>query len=333
MAYLNPQKVPPSSPVLQLLRFLRQQRLHPPEMYRTWLSEGENLGKWWSTVEFAIPKMQFQIGKIGKTTMVLWLTARFWRFQIVFFRNQTAAAKTPLLVFLMGTFDHAMARILRWQHPQSIRSHAVSDLNPNLLLRPKEPPKKIIPLTNWVTKKSTPMFSPNSKHTNLFNPPGSTRYVKFFRPISAPQLERNGGRKRCLPGKGLLPWMMLAPQDPTSHRASKTWKNLEKCWRIGRIGRIGRWKHLEKLEGGKNVSISLAPCNFCIEHCASLKVPPLQVVPSLQCPESGRTNLPADIAVTGGERIVNSTKKWKVLYRKLQECEQNKKSASLSFLC
>jgi hypothetical protein len=99
-------------------------------------------------------------------------------------------------------------------------------------------------------------------------------------------------------------------------------------------------EELEELEGGNmwknwkvSVSISLPPCNFCIEHCASLKVPPLQVVPSLQCPENGRTNLPADIAVTGGERIVNSPKKWKVLYRKLQECEQNKKGASLSFLC
>jgi hypothetical protein len=43
-----------------------------------------------------------------------------------FFRNQTAAAKTPLLVFLMGTFDHAMARILRWQHMATSTKHQVS---------------------------------------------------------------------------------------------------------------------------------------------------------------------------------------------------------------
>ena len=162
MAYLNPQKVLPRRPVLQLLRFPRQQRLHPPEMSRTWLS-GENLGKWWSTVEFAIPKMQFQIGKIGKTTMVLWLTARFWRFQIVFFRNQTAAAKTLFLVFLMGTFDHAMARILRWQHMATSTKHQVSCCvwsRPQSTSETKRTPqKKIIPLTNLVTKKSTPMLN------------------------------------------------------------------------------------------------------------------------------------------------------------------------------
>ena len=88
----------------------------------------------------------------------------------------------------------------------------------------------------------------------------------------------------------------------------KILKNAEELEDLRKIfGKIGRkmfqfhWLH----------AIS---CNFCIEHCASLKVPPLQVVPSLQCPESGRTNLPAEIAVTGGERIVNSPKKWQVLY-------------------
>ena len=152
-----------------------------------------------------------------------------------------------------------------------------------------------------------------------------------LRPISAPQLERNGGRKRCLPGKGLLPWMMLAPQDPTSHRASKTWKNLEKCWRIGRIGRIGRWKHVEKLEGVSfnfTASMQFLHWTLCLAKGTSSAGRSKSAV-SRKWPNQSACGYCCHWWRTHRE----FSKKWKVLYRKLQECEQNKKGASLSFLC
>ena len=113
----------------------------------------------------------------------------FGGFKLFFFRNQTPAGRScfslssswePLTMRWHASYDGNI-----WQHPQSIRSHAVSDLNPNLLLRPTKntPPKKNYTTycTNLVTKKEySNVFSKHNKHTSLFNPPGSTRYVKLF---------------------------------------------------------------------------------------------------------------------------------------------------------